>query len=785
MGIPKGGQAVPISPPSTGFDRLGDREEADRRLFQDCCSVKELAAAEPVKKLDSLDDDDMPWLRGPRIAETEPPRPSSKMEAARAEKAQKVLGQIDPESLTGKVAVPIADQASYFGHFSSLCLLDFIQELMQTRKDLEKAPTLSERRGKLARGLACEPSEFDKDNKIIIMKLPQKSHSLDFSPGQTVALTDNSRHPLAGGVVGLATVVFCPSVADESLGGGGGGKGQGKGQQGGGAVIVELESAEASQLCNKHKLLRLDAAPNFTSYRRQMESLKRLASRRQQDRWPLWDLLPMGGVGGDNVDSWAAKMRTSLDNKQSDSFQSGSAKQAIDSKQKRLQELAAEPPQMEEFAAQEVEQMTRFLRESSESLPESPGLAKLNASQRQAIADALNQKLTVIQGPPGTGKTHVSTQLIRTWVDLGIRPILVTSHNNVAVDNIAESAKKCGINVVRVGRTERISETLETCSISNMAADLVQAQPWRFEKQPSEKGKVGLAKKQILKSADVVCVTTIASASGVLKDTTFEAILMDEAAQATEPSTLVPIAHCKAKRLVLVGDHCQLPANTSSLEAETRGLTLSLFGRLVAQGLPASFLDTQFRMHPAIAEHSSAAFYGGKLKSGVSAEARPPPLGFPWPKPRLGGVAMLNTGGQGVESKEGDSWCNEAEMAVVVKTLESILKAGDLLASQVGVVTPYSGQVKRLRRSIRSELSTNIIGFGRELEIASVDSFQGREKELIIFSAVRSNNDGRVGFLADWRRLNVLVTRARRGLIVVGDVETLKHDPAWGDWINW
>ncbi|CAE8616457.1 unnamed protein product, partial [Polarella glacialis] len=154
------------------------------------------------------------------------------------------------------------------------------------------------------------------------------------------------------------------------------------------------------------------------------------------------------------------------------------------------------------------------------------------------------------------------------------------------------------------------------------------------------------------------------------------------AAQATELSALVPIAHCRAERLVLVGDHCQLPASTLSLEAENRGLTLSLFGRLVAQGLPPCFLDTQFRMHPAIAAHSSASFYGGRLQSGVPAEARLPPQGFPWPNPSAGGVALLPSRGLTPERRDGESWCNLEEADALIDILKGVLGDGHLKPSE-------------------------------------------------------------------------------------------------------
>jgi len=249
------------------------------------------------------------------------------------------------------------------------------------------------------------------------------------------------------------------------------------------------------------------------------------------------------------------------------------------------------------------------------------------------------------------------------------------------------------------------------------------------------------------------------------------------------------------ERLVLVGDHCQLPPSVMSLEAETRGLSLSVFSRLVAQGIPPHFLDTQFRMHPEIASYSAQRFYHGQLKTGVKPEDRPAPLGFDWPVPNIG-VAFVSATGR--ETRDGESWANSGEVNELADVITKVLAAGELSVLDIGVVTPYAGQVRALREKLRNELPRRLRGTDvdltgglqgrqaqRALEIASVDAYQGREKQLIIFSAVRSNSYGNVGFLADWRRLNVMVTRAKRGLIIIGNMKTLRADETWGGWIDW
>eukprot|EP00913_Durusdinium_trenchii_P000356 g327.t1 len=281
-----------------------------------------------------------------------------------------------------------------------------------------------------------------------------------------------------------------------------------------------------------------------------------------------------------------------------------------------------------------------------------------------------------------------------------------------------------------------------------------------------------------------------------------EAARKEEAkAQATELVSIVPIVQRACERLVLAGDHCQLPPTVQSPEAERRGLTLSLYGRL--EGLEPYFLDTQFRAHPKLMEWVAGSIYEGRLQSGILEAARPPLKGFEWPKKKVP-VAFVEMGRWAGESVEYESKMNQAEAERVLQIIESVLEAG-CSAEDVGVITPYMAQVRLLRMLWRNRCQEQM-GRGmrlkplgryenrkrsahlqaqekgkkkkqpRTLEIASVDNFQGREKELIVFSAVRNNPAGRVGFLADWRRLNVMLTRARRGLIVVGNGFTLRKD---------
>ena len=181
-------------------------------------------------------------------------------------------------------------------------------------------------------------------------------------------------------------------------------------------------------------------------------------------------------------------------------------------------------------------------------------------------------------------------------------------------------------------------------------------------------------------------------------------------------------------------------------------------------------------MHPAISKFPNQQFYSNKLIDGVSAENRPAPAGLLWPdwdNP----VAFIPIDGGEVVSPDGTSRENPIEVSWVLKITEDLLDAGELTKKDIGIITPYAGQVRAIRNSMSEELD--------DVEVRTVDGYQGREKEVIIFSCVRSNPEQNVGFLAEPRRLNVALTRAKRGLIVIGDPSTLRSDKNWQAWLEY
>jgi superfamily I DNA and/or RNA helicase len=436
---------------------------------------------------------------------------------------------------------------------------------------------------------------------------------------------------------------------------------------------------------------------------------------------------------------------------------------------------------------------------------------ELNPSQIDAMNSAMSRRLTIIQGPPGTGKTHTAVATLAQLAREGRGPILATAESNVAVDNLLEGLLGLGVRAVRIGRPVKVRETLRMATLDAQLEEhpkqdeiaIVRDEMDEVHRAlPKLKGREkGLAHRDIqhnkkelrrleremiasvLDSAEVICSTNIGSGHRILDGRRFPIVLMDEATQAIEPSALIPISK-GCRQLVLVGDHRQLPPTVISKKAEHGGLGRSLFERLIDVGIQTNLLDVQYRMHPVLREYPSARFYDDRLKDGCSASERPSPAGILWPDwdhP----FAFIPISGVEDEEQEGGSRSNPIEAARIYDLVQGLLLPGDVHPSEIGIITPYSGQVRALSDIFDSNKGREEGGQFAGLEINSVDGYQGREKDVIIFSAVRSNPDGVVGFLSDQRRLNVAITRAKRGLIVVGDPQTLRYDPTWRSWLDW
>jgi hypothetical protein len=409
-------------------------------------------------------------------------------------------------------------------------------------------------------------------------------------------------------------------------------------------------------------------------------------------------------------------------------------------------------------------------------------VTQVNASQLEALTAATSRRTTLIQGPPGAGKTHTSCTLIKLWCAAGRGPVIATADSNVAVDNLLMGCIKLGLEVTRVGRAEAIHSSLNDHSL--------------YEKIRQDGNDVSgirgnyAEERKILQASDVIACTTTGSAHPVFEGMRFNGVLVDEAGQATELSTLVPLMHLTPNgSCALVGDHKQLPATVACLEADIEGLGNSLFERLAAQGTTPILLNIQYRMHPAIAHYPSQEYYSGLLRSGVRGSKRKPPQGIQWPVPQAP-VTFLPV--EGREQRDGTSYTNQAEVNAVQELLRAVLAGGEIKPSEIGIITPYAAQVRLFRQCLGIPSKAELMGPAAAAQaancpdVASVDGFQGREKELIFMSTVRANERGNVGFTGDPRRLNVSFTRAKRGLVICGNFDTLSKDTiGWQPWLLW
>lgn len=275
--------------------------------------------------------------------------------------------------------------------------------------------------------------------------------------------------------------------------------------------------------------------------------------------------------------------------------------------------------------------------------------------------------------------------------------------------------------------------------------------------------------RKIIRNSEVVVSTCDSSGANVFEGLCFHTVLIDEASQATEPECLVPITH-GAERLILVGDQCQLQPVILCPECRRCKMDLSLFERLIHIGMDVQLLREQYRMHPVLSEFSNHAFYEDKLRDGISEANRPvlEKLGYPNKKAPL---CFWHVVGEEAVGRTGTSYMNMTEGKCVIELVQHLLSNG-VRESQIGIITSYTGQ----RLLIQTLLSKSHIS---NIELASVNMYQGREKDYIIFSCVRSNLKNQIGFLKDQKRLNVSLTRARFGFFIIGNIDTLKNDEIW------
>ncbi|OXG73919.1 ATP-dependent helicase [Cryptococcus neoformans MW-RSA36] len=414
-----------------------------------------------------------------------------------------------------------------------------------------------------------------------------------------------------------------------------------------------------------------------------------------------------------------------------------------------------------------------------------PNLPELNHSQMSAVKAVLQKPLSLIQGPPGTGKTVTSASIVYHLAKMNPGQVLVCAPSNVAVDHLCEKIHQTGLKVVRLAAKSReaLDSSVDFLSLHSQVANadthhelqkLIQLRNDQGELSQSDERKyktlVKACEKDILNAADVICTTCVGAGDPRLAKFKFRTVLIDEATQSAEPECMIPLV-MGCKQAVLVGDHQQLGPVIMNKKAARAGLSQSLFERLVILGNHPIRLQVQYRMHPCLSEFSSNLFYEGTLQNGVTAPERlRKNVDFPWPVADTPMFFHQNLGTEEISSS-GTSFLNRTEASNVEKMVTKFFKSG-VLPNQIGVITPYEGQrsyiasYMQLHGSLKKDLY-------KEVEVASVDAFQGREKDYIILSCVRSNEHQGIGFLNDPRRLNVALTRAKYGVVILGNPKVL------------
>lgn len=433
--------------------------------------------------------------------------------------------------------------------------------------------------------------------------------------------------------------------------------------------------------------------------------------------------------------------------------------------------------------------------EVEETLGEWP---PLNDSQNQAVRSMVSKPaLAIIQGPPGTGKTTTVVQGIQALVAGGER-VLAAAASNAATDVLAMKCIEAGLKTVRIGNPVRVDDEVVDNTLEawvERASDFKQVKDlrrrsedaWReatrhrrnfnSESRADKRAARSEAKElqseafaleqaieeRIIRQADVVCATLTGTADSDLRAFHFPVLVVDEAGQALEP--LVWAALLKADRLVLAGDPQQLPPTVHEVKAQAMGLDVSLLekrmARLPEMPAPAVLLKVQYRMHAGIMGPVSDHFYGGQLEAAPAVADRGFPDLVPW--------KFIDTAGCGFEERrepEGESTENPGEAEFVAARIAEIQSSHP--EASIGVIAPYRAQVQLLQAAVGLQ--------NERLDISTVDSFQGQERDVIVLSLTRSNPDGEIGFLSEHRRTNVAMSRARRHLLIIGDSSTIGSD---------
>lgn len=432
-------------------------------------------------------------------------------------------------------------------------------------------------------------------------------------------------------------------------------------------------------------------------------------------------------------------------------------------------------------------------------------LFDLNTSQEKAVHMAMKYIASVIIGPPGTGKTETIAALVYHMVKSCQHPvlynyskqriysdynssdhILVTASTNIAVITIKERLIKKGISVLHVyarSKEEKYSNDINSLHYKlgkslekhqkTLNLNLNPKQLFYLRKQKSNR---------LLQKYKVICCTCNSSLSNMFNGVEFDHIVIDEATKALEAEIAAMLLR-SPRHLVLIGDTNQLSNIIKNQNAEQLGLGVPMIQRFLDNKIPSQMLTEQYRMHPEIAIFSNATFYNGEIQNGVEAYERTHKL-YQHPIHSLSPVFFYHV--ESVEEKKESSYINKGEAKTIENIIRRLYQSG-VSSSEINIITFYQGQkayMAKIFEETGKELGNRYQNFLHEVLVMSVDSSQGSESNFVIISCVRANKKCQIGFLDDYRRLNVAMTRAKYELIVVGNANKLKKNPLFGEMIR-
>ena len=433
----------------------------------------------------------------------------------------------------------------------------------------------------------------------------------------------------------------------------------------------------------------------------------------------------------------------------------------------------------------------------------------LNPTQEHAVNEVLLAKdVAIVHGPPGTGKTTTLVEAIYETLRRE-NQVLVCAQSNMAVDWISERLMDRGVEVLRIGNPTKVNDKMlgftyerrfeahpdypQLWAIRKAIRELRSAKRrgtdsyhQKLDRLKSRETELELRiNNELFNSARVISCTLAGSASRVLEGMKFATLFIDEAAQALEAACWIAIR--KANRVIFAGDHCQLPPTVKCLEAIKGGLARTLMERIVnSNPQVVTLLKVQYRMNDDIMRFSSDWFYGGEVESAPEVRYRSI-LDLDTP------MTWIDTATLDIEAHEelvGETYgrINRAEARLTIDTLQHYFER---LGRQrvlderldVGIISPYRAQVQLLRRMLRK--SAYFKPLRHLITVNTVDGFQGQERDLIVISMVRQNEEGQIGFLRDLRRMNVAITRARMKLFIMGDSTTMTRHPFYRKLYNY